>query len=260
MIDWLYHLPVIWMAVVVFAATFLVSGAIYAGVMKLATGERARSFKAMSPVMLTPLAVVFGLIVAFLATQVWTDVERANTAVTREASALRNVVVLAAYFPQEQETRIRALVRRHIQKVVNEEWPSMARHRATLSLISAADGEGLQLALSIVPKNEAQAIAQREIVSSMQNALDARRQRIIISESTINWVKWTVVYLLAVLILLTIAIVHSDNRATAGMAMAIFSVAVAASIVLIASHSRPFTGEISVGPALLLQVMPEEKP
>jgi len=260
MIDWQYHLPVIWMAVVVFAATFLVSGAIYAGVMKLATGKRARVFKTMSPVMLTPLAVVFGLIVAFLATQVWTDVERANTAVTREASALRNVVVLAAYFPKEQETRIRALVRRHIQKVANEEWPSMARHGASLSLISLADGEGLQLTLSIVPRNEAQAIAQREIVSSMQNALDARRQRIIISESTINWVKWAVVYLLAVLILLTIAIVHSDNRATAGTAMAIFSVAVAASIVLIASHSRPFTGEISVGPGLLLQVMPEEKP
>jgi hypothetical protein len=248
------------MTVVVFAATFLVSGAIYAAVMALATGERARVFKAMSPVMLTPLAVVFGLIVAFLATQVWTDVERANTAVTREASALRNVVALAAYFPPEQGTRIRALVRRHIQKAVNEEWPSMARHRASLSLISGADAEGLQLALSIVPQNEAQAIAQREIVSSMQNVLDARRQRIIISESTINWVKWAVVYLLAVLILLTIAIVHSDNRATAGMSMAIFSVAVAASIVLIASHSRPFTGEISVGPALLLQVMPEEKP
>jgi len=142
MIDWLYHLPVIWMAVVVFAATFLVSGAIYAGVMKLATGERARVFKTMSPVMLTPLAVVFGLIVAFLATQVWTDVERANTAVTREASALRNVVVLAAYFPKEQETRIRALVRRHIQKVVNEEWPSMARHGASLSLISLCGRRG----------------------------------------------------------------------------------------------------------------------
>ena len=260
MADWLYHLPVVWMAVVVFAATFLVSGVIYAAVLALATGERARAFKAMSPVMLTPLAVVFGLIVAFLAAQVWTDVERANTAVTREANALRTVVVLAAYFPQEQEARIRALVRRHIQKAVNEEWPAMARRSANLSLISAADTEGLQLALSIVPQNEAQAIAQREMVSSLQSALEARRQRIIISESTINWVKWAVVDLLAVLLLLIIAIVHSDNRATAAIGMAIFSIAVAACIVLIASHNRPFTGEISVGPALLLQVMPEEKP
>src|SRR5260221_909867 len=148
--------------------------------------------------MLTRLGVVLGLMVRFLGAQVWKAVERANTAVTREANALRTVVVLAAYFPQEQETRIRALVRRHIQKAVNEEWPAMARRRANLSLISASDIEGIQLALSIVPQNEAQAIAQRELVASLQSALDARRQRIIISESTINLVKWAVVDLLAV--------------------------------------------------------------
>jgi hypothetical protein len=260
MADWLYHLPVVWMAVVVFAVTLLISGAIYVAVLALATGERGRAFKAMSPVMLTPLAVVFGLIVAFLASGVWTDGERANTAVIREANALRSVVVLAAYYPQEQETRIRAFVRRHIQNAVNEEWPAMAKRRANLPLISARYTEGLQLALSIVPQNEAQMIAQREMVSSLQSAFDARRQRIIISESTINWVKWSVVGLLAVLLLVTIAIIHSDNRATAAISMAIFSVAVAASIVLIASHNRPFTGEISVGPALLKQVLPEEKP
>ena len=66
------------------------------------------------------------------------------------------------------------------------------------------------------------------------------------------------VILLAVLILLTIAIVHCDNRATAAIAMAIFAIGVAACVVLIASHNRPFTGEISVGPDLLRQVMPEE--
>jgi hypothetical protein len=67
-----------------------------------------------------------------------------------------------------------------------------------------------------------------------------------------------VVLLLAYLILLTIAIVHSDNRTTGAIAMGIFSVAVAARVVLIASHNRPFTDEISVAPDLLLQVMPRE--
>jgi hypothetical protein len=96
------------------------------------------------------------------------------------------------------------------------------------------------------------------MVSALQSALDARRERITISRSVINWVKWTVVILLAVLILLTIAIVHSDNRAAAAIAMALFAIGVAACVVLIASHNRPFTGEISVGPDLLLQVMPKE--
>lgn len=260
MADLLYHLPVVWMAVVIVAVTLLISGTIYAAVIALATGERARAFKAMSPVMLTPLAVVFGLIIAFLASQVWTDVQRANNAVISEANALRSIVVLAAYYPQEQQARIRAFVRRHIENAVNEEWPAMARGRADVPLISARYAEGLQLALSIVPQSEAQMIAQREMVSSLQSVFDARRERIIISESSINWVKWSVVGLLAALLQVTIAIIHSDNKTTAAISMAIFSVAVAASTVLIASHNRPFTGEISVGPARLMQVLPEEKP
>jgi hypothetical protein len=74
----------------------------------------------------------------------------------------------------------------------------------------------------------------------------------------INWVKWTVVLLLAGLILVTIAMVHSDNRLTSAIAMAFSSIGAAGCVVLIAAHNRPFTGEISVSPELLVQVMPKE--
>jgi hypothetical protein len=43
----------------VLCAISLVAGGIYWAVMALATGERVRAFKTISPVMLTPLAVVF---------------------------------------------------------------------------------------------------------------------------------------------------------------------------------------------------------
>ena len=95
--DWLHNLPVIWMAVVVFGVTYFIAAAIYAVVMVLATGERARAFKAVSPGILSPLGVLFGLFVAFTAVQVWNDNDRANAAVDREASALREVVVLAQF-------------------------------------------------------------------------------------------------------------------------------------------------------------------
>jgi hypothetical protein len=48
MSDWLHNLPLVWMALVVFGVTYLVAAAIYAVVMVLAVGERARSFKAIS--------------------------------------------------------------------------------------------------------------------------------------------------------------------------------------------------------------------
>jgi D-arabinose 5-phosphate isomerase GutQ len=118
----------------------------------------------------------------------------------------------------------------------------------------------LQLTLALEPQTNGQIAAQREIVAALENALDARRQRIIVSESTVNWVKWASVLLQALCALVAIGLVHSDNRATAAIAMGIFATGVAVSVVLIASHSGPFSGQISVGPDLLLQVRPPQTP
>src|SRR6266513_5979417 len=105
MSDWLHELPVAWMAVIVFGCTFLITGAIYATVMRLAMDGRGRSFKAVSPGLLPPLGIIFGLFVAFTAAQVWNDSERAQTAVNREASALRTVVVLSSTFSGDAEAQ-----------------------------------------------------------------------------------------------------------------------------------------------------------
>jgi predicted naringenin-chalcone synthase len=58
--------------------------------------------------------------------------------------------------------------------------------------------------------------------------------------------------------LLAIAIVHYDNKLASAIALALFATGVAASVLLTAAHDRPFTGEISIGPDALLQVMPGE--
>jgi len=259
MSDWLENLPITGMALVVFAATYPVAGGIYWVVIALARGDLGRAFKALSPGMLPPLGIIFGLLVAFLAAQVWGDSDRAQAAVSHEASALRAVVLLVASFPGKPEKRMRALLRRHIENVATREWPTMARHHATLTMIPPRLAEALQLALALNPRGDGQVVAQQEIVAALQNALDARRQRIIVSGSTVNWVKWTSVLLQAVVTLLAIAMVHSENRVTAAIAMAIFATAVSVSVVLIASHSGPFNGAMSVGPDLLLQVRPEER-
>jgi hypothetical protein len=68
--DWLHNLPVVWMALVVFGFTYLVAAAIYAVVTVLAVDEQARSFKAISPGMLPPLGIIFGLFVAFTAERI----------------------------------------------------------------------------------------------------------------------------------------------------------------------------------------------
>jgi hypothetical protein len=49
--------------------------------------------------------------------------------------------------------------------------------------------------------------------------------------------------------------VHSDNRLACAIALTLFATGIALSLLLIAAYSRPFTGEISVRPDLLKQVI-----
>jgi len=253
--DWLLNLPVVWMAVVVFAATYLVAAGIYGVVMSLVVTGRAQALQAVSPGMLPTLGILFALLVGFIAVEVWTNFDKAKAAVATEASALRAVVLLAGIFPEEQRTRIYALINRHIDEAVTKEWPEMAQQRMTLSTLPMALIEQLHDTLALHPADDSQRAAQAEMVKALHTALDARRQRIVISESTIGTVKWLGILLQGLCILIAIAMVHSDNRLTCGITLTLFATGIALSVLLIAAYSRPF---ISVGPELLKQVIASE--
>jgi hypothetical protein len=225
--------------------------------MVLATGERARAFKAVSPGILSPLGVLFAILVAFTAVQVWNDNDRANEVVDREASALRGVVVLAASFPGEPQARLRALIRRHIEVAATQEWPMMAHRTATMNITPRHLAEALQLTLALTPSGQGQQIAQHEIATELGAALDARRLRILISRAQVNFAKWSCLFAEAFCVMLAIALIQSDNLLTAAITMGLFATGVAASAVMILSHDRPFIGQLSVGPDPLLQIMSE---
>ena len=260
MSDWLLNLPVLWMGIVILGFIYLGTAGIYLLVMRLAVGDRLKAFKAITPAILPPLSVVFGLLIAFLASQVWGEADKASAAVNREASSLRAVVLLSSQFPGDTEARINGLVHDYIQDAANKEWPAMAQHNATLTIAPPKLAEALHLALSLTAQGQGQVDAQREMVTALQNAFDARRQRIVLSGSSINWVKWTVLLIQAGLTLLTIAMVHCDNPLANKIILTIFATGVAVAIWLIAANTRPFAGQISVKPTLLLQVMPEAGP
>jgi hypothetical protein len=254
--HWLHGLPVFWLAAFVFGVAALVTAAIYAVVMLLSTGERGRAFTSISPGLLPPMGIVFALLVGFLAAQVWTSAERAAAAVSEEASSLRSIVLLSSQFPGGPEAQMRGLVRRQIEDEVTKEWPQMAERGATLSVVRQPLADLQTLALGLRPDSPGQTIAQREIVRSIEHALDARRQRIIVSQSSVNFAKWGAVVSLAILTLFAIAFVHSGNRRGAAIAMALFASAASAALVMIAAQERPFAGHFAVSPTPLEQVEP----
>jgi hypothetical protein len=256
--DWFLNLPVPWMALIVFVATFVIAGGVYLVVTRLAETDWARAFKAVSPGVLPVLGVLFALLVGFIAVEVWNTFDKAKTAVATEASALRAVVLLARNFPEEQRTRLDALVNRHIEVAIQQEWPEMAHQQATLSPLATHLLEALHDAFTLAPADGGQRAAQPEMIRALRTALDARRQRIVISESSVGAVKWLAILFQAFCTLVAIAMVHADNRRACAITVTLFATGAALSVLLIAAYSRPFTGEISVTPELLKQVIATE--
>ena len=123
---------------------------------------------------------------------------------------------------------MRRLIRAHIKETITEEWPKLAHQSATLSFTPPFLAQALQLTLSLTPDNDGQRVAQREIAAAIGNAFDARLQRIIISRSQVNAVKWACLILQAICALTAIAMVHSDDRLSGAITMTIFATGIGA--------------------------------
>ena len=253
---WIHNLSIGWMAVVYFGLAYLVAAGIYVFVIFFARRAHMHA-RAVSAGMLSPAGTLFALFVVFTAAQVWNDNDRAISAVAQEASSLRAAVLLAAVFPGEPESQLKALVHDNIQEAANVEWPMMAHKTATLNIVPHQLAEALHLALSLKPGDKGQEIAQREMVSQFESALEARRQRILISRSSVSSVKWACLTIEATCVLFITALVHCENRVAAMFSMALFATGATACFFLIGAYDRAFVGKFAIRPAPLLQVMPE---
>jgi hypothetical protein len=116
---------------------------------------------------------------------------------------------------------------------------------------SAGDGPGRVLT-ALLADNDAGG-NRRAAEEHTVRALDAQRQRLLISQTSVSGIKWFVFMVLAGLIELTIAMIHVENRGTKAITLLIFATAVAVSTLLIMAYDRPFGGGVSVTPAALLK-------
>jgi hypothetical protein len=167
-------IPII--GLIVFAWCYVIAAAIYAAVRWAARRGGAPTFNAVSPVTLTPLAVVFGFFVGFLAVDVWPNFERARAAVAQEAISLRQAVILADALAPEERDVVTNAIRQHVAHVVTREWPAMAAMDDDLR----GSPDALEkIVTALLGKNATPMGAQRvedQIASALQRVLDAGQQ------------------------------------------------------------------------------------
>jgi len=164
-------------------------------------------------------------------------------------------MILATAFPGESRGQLETLVHNHIEEVSTKEWPMMAHRSINLRIAPHNLVDALHFTLALTPNSPGQVIAQREMSVAIESALDARRERILISNSAVGFVKWACLVIQAVCVLIAIALAHGDKREAALVAMGLFATGAAACFLLIGAYDRPFIGQLSIKPDPLVQVM-----
>jgi hypothetical protein len=252
---WIESQSILVIAIAVFTLCYALAAVIFLLVIALSRRRIGVELKATTPVMLTPLGIISGLVIAFLASHVWANLDRATAFVAQEASAVRETVLLVDKLPAPVRGETRDALKAYLQFIETNDWPAMAEDRANLRRLPAGLPDAMNALLAFTPAGAGQQLAQERAVIAVQQALEARRNRILLSQATISPIQWTVIFVLDALLLLIIGVVHIDRPVAAGFNMAALSTAIAACLMLLMVNDRPFaSGGVTLQPTALREV------
>src|SRR5262245_52436778 len=127
MLLWIESQPTPLIALLVFALGYGLAVAIFLAVAAFSRSRIAVELKGLTPVMLTPLAVIVGLLIAFLASRVWSNFDRANASLADEASAIRETILLSETLPEDTRAAVASAIKAYVDFVERDDWPAMAK-------------------------------------------------------------------------------------------------------------------------------------
>jgi hypothetical protein len=215
--------------------------------------EWAPKMAQVSGPFLNVLGVLFGLTMAFLANDTWTAHDRARSAVLREADGIRGLDLLAEAAPEAMHPVLRLAVRDYAGAAVGE-WPALARCDISPAASAAAD-QLLHHFSSVAASDACHASLQQAMLGSVAQIRENRDIRIGLSRTHVNPLKWLGMAFLGFLTLVSIAVIHATDPATALIAMGLFGLASAPTAAIVMIHGNPFQPPSAVSPARLADAL-----
>lgn len=198
----------------------------------------AQSLQGVAPPFINIIGVLFGLTIAFLANDTWSAHDRAMKSVYKEADSLHSMAALSQTLPGPLKSSLGQALAGYAQ-ASTDEWPLLARRNTSPEVVTRADALLILLASPAIEKaagTNVQALMLRK-VSEMR---DERDQRVALSQTHVNPLKWMGMGFLGLLTLLSIAVVHVDRPRAALVATLLFALAAAPTAAIVLIQGNPF--------------------
>ena len=237
-------------AFVAMAGTFLASWGLVRLMRSPRWADRLAAYDGVAPPFINIIGVLFALTLAFLANDTWSAHDRAVNAVYREADSLQAIVSLVRGLPGPAAAGVTAAVSAYAASAAEVEWPLLARRQSSGETARALDGllgtvAAGEIGVALGPAVHAQMLAR------VMEVREARDQRIGLSQTHVNPLKWLGMAFLGFVTMLSVAVVHVHNAKAALAAILLFSLAAAPTAAIVLVQGNPFQQPTTVSPSAI---------
>jgi hypothetical protein len=258
MLDYLfYNSPPLLSIGVFILAGIVASGFVLVVVTRLFGGETRSSHNEITLFTVTNIAVLYTVLLAFIAIAAWEDLSKAADVVESEASLVQNLYYDAGGFDEKAlTTELQDHLRRYLHIVVEREWPEQQAGR-----ISDAAAPVLRHTFYVLadfePKSRGDIIMTQEMLHAVNELYNTRKARLEAAEGHIPNSVWWVILFLGFLIVGFTAFLGVRSLWVHFVMLAGFTTAIVVVLNLIVQLDYPFRGEISVSAAPFEHVLSE---
>lgn len=239
-------------ATIAVVGTFLALGVVQWLLQWRRSAPLVQSLAGVVPPFINIIGVLFALTLAFLANDTWSAHDRAMKAVYREAMALNSIHTLSERLPAPLRAALRDRVEAYARASADE-WPQLARRHESPAVRAEADALLLLVASDAVGAGAGDTL-QAAMLARAGEVLDERDQRVALSQTHVNPLKWLGMGFLGLLTLLSVALVHVDKPRAAFASMLLFALAAAPTAAIVLIQGNPFQQPSAVTPAPILEV------
>jgi hypothetical protein len=200
------------------------------------------------------VGVLYAVLLAFVVVQVWQTNDDAQHYSQAEASDVSAIYFTARALPQPQRDQLKDLARSYAETVATEEWPAMA-HGATSPRAVADVAQMRVVILSYRPQDYRGQVLMTQILDSVDQTVDARRNRTSRADSPVPTVMW--VGLLAggaITVGFTLSFGYGRLRHQILMCAAVAGL-LAFTLWLVQQMGHPYAGSLGVGPDAFTEVL-----
>jgi hypothetical protein len=244
--DWIYNSPP-WLSSSIFVlAGIVASGLILVAVTRLVKHETRHLHNEFTLFTVTNIAVLYAVLLAFIAIGAWENLEKASEAVGREAE-LAEALYLDAEGLEDKEVVGKLLtdLRHYVETVTDREWPDQQAGRVS----DAAEPDLRRMRMTLAafePKTAGDTIVTQEMLHMLNQLFTAYHDRLESAAGHIPSTVWWVICFLGVLIVALTAFTGMRSLWVHFVLLAGFTSAIIIVVTLIVQLDYPFRGEISV--------------